>query len=206
MHPSKFGDTYDMAKMCMLRWLAPDEEWFIHPMYFPPGNQVRDDAFPGRYADFLELQLVRGNIAQRQDLVNAVANDPGHLFLDPDTGLRPDNGIQLDRAEWRKFVSEDELIEIACSTDREQKLVLVYDQSIDRRYRQVCVPRQQIRMKLRRLHDAGVHAVAYVSHIAFIWASSDPGVVNAATRRLLCASGLPIFRFVDDGCAHIQHQ
>ena len=118
MHPSKFGDTYEMAKMCVLPWLAPDEEWLIHPMYFTKRNEIRDDTFPGRHAEFLGLRLVRGNIAQRQELVNAVAHDSGHMFLDPDTGLRVEDDLPLHRAKWRKFVSVNEFIEIALAPAR----------------------------------------------------------------------------------------
>ena len=77
MHPSKFGDTYEMAKLCMLHWLAPDEEWLIHPMYFPAQGEERDESFPCRYADFLGVCLVRGNIEQRAQLVDVVAENPG---------------------------------------------------------------------------------------------------------------------------------
>ena len=190
MHPSKFGDTYEMAKLCVLDWLIPEKEWLIHPMYFPRNGEERDETFPCRYADFLGLRLVNGDIWQRRNLVNAVAEESGHLFLDPDTGL------QLDAARRGKFVSAGELIEIARSPAREGKLVLVYDQSVNFDEGKAGTRRQQVRRKLCRLHDAKVHTVAYVSHIAFIWASTDPEVVCAATRRLLLASRLPGCRFV----------
>ena len=197
MHPSKFGDTYEMAKLCMLHWLAPDEEWLFHPMYFPPINEEWDETFACRYADFLGVRLAHGNIKERSELVDAVAENPGHLFLDPDTGLR------LDNAKAPQHVNVNEFIAMAHSPTREHKLVLVYDQSIDRRYNIKGTPNQQLGDKLRRLHEADVHAAAYVSHIAFIWASTDPEIVSAAARRLVSASHLPDFRLVDDGCAHI---
>ncbi len=197
MHPSKFGDTYEMAKLCMLGWLAPDEEWLIHPMYFPAKSEAPDETFPCWYADFLGVRLVRGNIKQRPKLVDAVAANPGRLFLDPDTGLR------LNKAKLRQFVNVEEFIAIAHSPARERKLVLVYDQSINFNHGEAGTPRQQVRRKLCRVHDANVHAVAYVSHIAFIWASTEPEIVSAATRRFLLGSRLPLWRLVDDGCAHI---
>ena len=194
MHPSKFGDTYDIVKLSLLGWLLPDERWLTHPMYFPPRREVRDNTFPRRYADFLGARLVHGNIAQRRQLTRAVAEDPGHLFLDPDTGLR------LGNARNRDAVSSAELIEIAHSPNRQQNLVLVYDQSIDRN---AGPRRQQIRRKLRCLHEANIHGTAYVSHTAFIWVSKDPEIVSAATRRLVLASHLPECCLVDDGCPHI---
>ena len=197
MHPSKYGDTYEMAKLCMLDWLSFGEEWLIHPMYFPPRNEERDETFPCWYAEFLRVRLVTGNIQQRADLQNVVAANPGHLFLDPDTGLR------LDGARRRQFVSIDEFINIARSPARDHKLVLVYDQSINFDHGRAGSRRQQVRRKLCRLHVAKVHAVAYVSHVAFLWASTDRGVVDAATHRFLVASRLPQCRLVDDGCGHI---
>ena len=199
MHPIHYGDTYEMAKLCVLRWLVDDEEWLIHPMYFPPNREEPDQTFPCRYADFLGVRLVGGNIHRRLDLVDAVAKDPGHLFLDPDTGL------QLGNARSRKFVNVNELTEIACSAARKCKLVLVYDQSINFDSGKAGTRIQQVRRKLCHLHDANVHAAAYVSHVAFIWASTDPGIVSDATDRLACVSRLPSCRFVDDGCGHVPH-
>ncbi len=199
MHPSKVGDTYDIAKLCMLGWLIPEEEWLVHPMYFPAQDEKRDETFPCWYADFLGLRLVSGDIRQRRNLVNTVAENPGHLFLDPDTGLR----LRLDPANQRQFVSADEFIEIVHSPARDRKLALVYDQSINFDTRKAGSRRDQVREKLRCLHSADIHAVAYVSHTAFIWASKDPTVVNTATTRLLSESRLPPCCFVDDGCAHV---
>ena len=194
MHPSKFGDTYDIAKLSMLPWLALDEGWFYHPMYFPGRGEVYDGVFPGQYADFLGVRLVGGNIGNRRALVNSVAGNPGYLFLDPDTGLR------LTNVRSRKHVTLNEFIEIAHGPARE--LVLVFDQSIDRNGG---TRREQIKRKLCCLHEAQprVHGAAYVSHIAFIWVSTDPRTVSEATCRFLQASGLPQCCLVDDGCGHI---
>ena len=207
MNPGKVGDTHDIAKLSMLRWLAPGEKWLIHPMYFPTRSEERDEAFPCRYADSLQVQLVRGDIWQRQQLIDSVAEDQGHLFLDPDTGLR------LDYSRTREHVTVRELIEVANSPARKRKLTLVYDHTIDRNPKQIDCdeeekgpPGQQIIKKLRRLHEAEVHAAAYIAHnqrIAFVWASADPGIVSGATRRIQPASRLPDCCFVDDGCGHI---
>ena len=94
--------------------------------------------------------------------MDAVAENPGHLFLDPDTGLH------LDTAKSPQHVNVNEFIAMAHSPTRERKLVLVYDQSIDRRYKIKGTPRQQLRDKLSCLYEAEVHSAAYVSHIAFI--------------------------------------
>ena len=178
--------------MCILDWLVPSKKWLIHPMYFTKSNEKRDETFPCRYADFLGVRLL-----------NAVADNAGHLFLDPDTGLRLDTGLPLHRAMWRKYVNAEEFIEIA--HDAEQKLVLVYDRSINFDHQKDGNRRQQVRRKLCHLRKAKARAVAYVSHISFIWASTDPKVVCAATQQLLLKSGLPDCCFVDEGCGHLPH-
>ena len=199
MNPSKAGDTHDIAKLSLMNWLDPDKKkWLIHPMYFPPS----DPAFPCRYADALRVRLVSGDVRRRQRLVEAVAQDCGHLFLDPDTGL------QLKNAKQWKYVSVHELIEIAKSPARKGYLTLVYDHSISRYYKKDGTPGQQIREKLRHLHKAGVHAAAYIAHnqrISFVWASTDANILSDATCRIVTASCLPDCCFVDDGCSHIPH-
>ena len=112
MNPSKFGDTYEMAKMCFLRWLAPDQPWAIHPMYFPKPGKPYNANFPAFYANFLGISCVEGNIVGRAELCNAVLGWTGSLFLDPDTGLWLNPGN-------RKHVGIQELITIADSATLE---------------------------------------------------------------------------------------
>ena len=142
MHPKHHGDTYEMAKLCILRWLVADEQWLIHPMYFPANGEEPDQAFPRRYADFLGVCLVRGDMHRRRDLVDAVAGDPGHLFLDPDTGLK------LGNAKGPKHLNVNELVKIASSPSRTRKLVLVYDQSINFNHKKYGTPVEQVGGKI----------------------------------------------------------
>ena len=93
MHPKFAGDPHDIAKLSIMYWLDPDARWLIHPMYFPLRGEIRNDEFPGRIAHSLSANLVTGDIWQRPQLVNATAVDPGHLFLDPDTGVLLDNAV-----------------------------------------------------------------------------------------------------------------
>ena len=198
MHPAKYGDTYDMAKICMLRWLERPEPWGIHPMYFPKRGEPRDEAFPCNYADFLGIACVGGDIRTPGILVEAVDDWQGALFLDPDTGLYPHGPTDEDH------IGMADLIAIAQAPNRKDRLTLVYDQSIDRRYEHVGDPREQVRAKLTTLEDAGIHSAAYVSHIAFIWLSDNPEVATQATRNILQESKLPTCCFVDDGCGHLE--
>ena len=207
MHPSKVGDVHDIAKPNILNWLAPGKKWLIHPMYFPPTRETRDEDFPCRYADNLQVRLVGGDITQRQHLVKAVAHDPGYLFLDPDTGLR------LDKTRSPQHVTLCELIKIANSDVSTRNLVLVYDHTIDRNFKRKYpdgerkgLPGEQVGKKLRTLHKAGVHAAAYIAHnqrIAFLWASTYPDAVSDATREIMLRSRLPDCCFIDDGCGHM---
>ena len=198
MHPSKYGDTYEMAKICMLRWLERFEPWGIHPMYFPKRGEPRDEAFPCNYADFLGITCVGGDIRTPDRLAEAVHNWQGTLFLDPDTGLWRDKGTD------RTHVGMPDLITIAQANNRKNRLTLVYDQSIDRNDPNHRSRRDQIRAKLTTLKDAGIHSAAYVSHIAFIWLSCNPDVVTQATRNVLRESRLPTCCFVDDPCGHLE--
>ena len=34
MNPLHFGDSLDMAKRQIMQWLAPDEQWYAHPMWY----------------------------------------------------------------------------------------------------------------------------------------------------------------------------
>ena len=197
MHPSKFGDTYEMAKICMVDWLNVPGPWGIHPMYFPEPDQPRNEAFPCNYADFLGITCVGGDIEPPEHLVEAVENWQGALFLDPDTRLWGDG--ETDRTH----VGMPDLIDIALADNRKDRLTLVYDQSINHNYEKFGEPREQIRAKLTTLEAAGIHSAAYVSHIAFIWLSNNPDVVTQATRNVLDRSRLPGCCFVDDGCGHM---
>ena len=198
MHPSKVGDTYDMAKICMLRWLERFGPWGIHPMYFPKKGKPRDEAFSCNYADFLGITCVGGDIRTPGSLVEAVQDWQGALFLDPDTGLWAEGKTD------RTHVGMPDLIKIAQATNRKSRLTLIYDQSIDHRYKTFGSRQEQVRRKLTTLKAAGIHSAAYVSHITFIWLSCNPDVVTQATHNILQESKLPTCCFVDDGCGHLE--
>lgn len=210
MRPIHLGDTHDIAKLRVLNWLAPEETWFAHPMYFLKANEIRDAAFPDQYADFLGVNLVNENIECRHQLVDAVTQRPGNLFLDPDTGLRLTNTMprrSVDNTP-RKHLNVKELIAVAESPKRKRNLVLVYDHAISRDYTTKGTPVEQVTDKLCRIRDGNVHAVAYIAYhqrISFIWASKECDIVSEATRRIVEASRLPICCFVDDGCGHVPH-
>ena len=186
MHLDKwFGDSYDIVKQSLLRWLAPCGAWKAHPMFTPPVDPRRAEDF----ARFLGVPLVSTktlNEHSGRDAFLAPARScVDHLFLDPDTGLR----IGKSRATPQHLLGE-ELVAIAKA--RKDKLTLVFDQSLDRR-RKV---REEIKEKLSWLADEKVHGVAYESHACFILVSSDKQVLANAVRTLLKESRLPRDRLV----------
>ena len=179
-----FGDSYDIVKQSLLRWLEPCGAWQVHPMFTESDPPLAED-----FARFLGVPLVSTktlNEHSGRDAFLAPARScAGHLFLDPDTGLR----IHRNRATPKHLLGA-ELVEIAKA--RPDKLTLVFDQSIDRR----SSPESQIKEKLSWLADEKVFGVAYESHACFILVSSDKQVLENAVRTLLKESRLPRDRLV----------
>ena len=184
MEPTKFGNTHDIVKKSMLADLLKDQGTiFYHPMYFQGKGEIRDYTFTCRSADFLGIRLLHEDLTRRDRVADAaVSGSPGHIFLDPNAGLTLKSTVRRDT------ISAKDLIDITQSANRRGKLVIVYDKSITRNGDPA---RNQVIDKLRHLSEEGVHCAAYVSHIAVVWMSSDPQVVQDATNRLLSESGLP---------------
>ena len=84
MHLDKwFGDSYDIVKQSILRWLSSCGEWQVHPMFTPPVDPRRAEDFER----FLGVPLVSTktlNEHSGRDAFLAPARScAGHLFLDP---------------------------------------------------------------------------------------------------------------------------
>ena len=196
MNPKFFGDSYDFVKRCIIVGLAPANEWAIHPMYLDYRAQPFDPTFARRYADFLGIHLLQGDVYARGLVRNVASAWPHHVFLDPDTGLR----IPIARPPggWNKYVGMDEFARVAGALRlRQHQLTMIYDQSYARANPET--RNRQVEAKLNILRDCyGLHAVAYVSHVVFIWASLDERVVVRATQRLLEHLAIPPTRLVYD--------
>ena len=201
-----FGDSYDIVKQSLLRWLCSCGEWQAHPMFTKSVDPRRADKFER----FLGVDLVsKEAISGRRNRKNFVAQSKkcqSHLFLDPDTGLR------IGRAT-PKHVTGDELVEIAKA--RPKKLTLVFDQSFSRSSPRNEQPnerppeahpdkpnpasdirREQLKKKLCWLAEQGVHGVAYESHACFVLVSASRDALDRAERTLLRESRLPPDRLV----------
>ena len=180
-----FGDSYDIVKQSILRWLAPCGAWKAHPMFTSPVDR-------GRAEDFFRLLGVPpvspealNECSDRNDFLMQAKSCPDHLFLDPDTGLR----IGKSPATPQHLLGE-ELVDIAKA--RKDKLTLVFDQSLDRR-RKV---REETKGKLSCLRKQVVYGVAYESHACFLLVSASKDVLDNAVGTLLRESRLPRDRLV----------
>ena len=188
MNRDKFGDSYDIVKQSLLRWLSDHGTWSVHPMF----TDKDPTSYAEAYCSFLGVSAVTtqtffGKYHSRDCWIAAGNNCQGHLFFDPDTGLRPDR----PRRYFNKYLLVSELVTIARA--RPKKLTLVFDQSIDRRR----ANEEQVREKLNQLKCCGVHGVAYSSHANFILVSCDKDVLSCAKSTLLNSSQLPPDRFVE---------
>lgn len=190
-----FGDSYDIVKQSLLRWLKPCGAWQAHPMF-----TVSDPPRAAEFARLLGVPLLSteaiGGKRGRETFRNQAKECQTHLFLDPDTGLRMPPGRATP-----KHVTTKELAEIAEA--RPDKLTLVFDQSLDRRLK----VREHLEKKLACLKKQGIHGVAYESHACFVLVSASRDILDNAERTLLRESRLPPDRLVkapnetEAGCA-----
>src|SRR5712671_2961007 len=82
-----FGDSYDIVKQSLLRWLSTFGEWSVHPMFTEMVSRTDVAAFEL----LLNAKIVSTEVLTRETDRSAYfarATSCGHLFLDPDTGLR----------------------------------------------------------------------------------------------------------------------
>ena len=195
MHTNKFGDSYDIVKRDIIHWLACPEEWAVHPMYWGGRH-----TFVADYTRFLGIDPAEGDTSRRNLVVPIGRACPKHLFLDPNTGLKPVHRGPTD-SQW-DHVTIEELAQIADGPDRASNLTLVYDQGYQRPTNEERKPLAEAKLQALRhaREEHQVHSVAYVSHVAFIWVSKDEDLLATATQQLLDRSRLPRDRFVDDGC------
>ena len=54
MHIKYFGDSFDIVKQSLIRWLAPLGNWSVHPMFTEAAKPAEATA----YADFLGARLL----------------------------------------------------------------------------------------------------------------------------------------------------
>ena len=193
MHPDKVGDSYDIVKQSILRWLKGYGAWDVHPMFtacFKTGKKQAYMSLLG-VSSLLTTDLVPSK-RKREDYLAPARSSKNHVFLDPDKGLT----LQQQPRPLKKYLMISELVAIVGpdKLTRPDMLTLVYDQSIDRRES----TKSQIKKKLSWLADHGVYGCAYESHACFILVSAEKSkhIVHEAADTFLRESGLPRDRLV----------
>jgi hypothetical protein len=185
MHIRYLGDSYDIVKQNLLRWLSPLGEWAVHPMFTEAVSEAQAAAF----ARFLGATLVSSDLlggSTDRKAYFAGTRECGNLFLDPDTGLAVGPKPPKERPQYL-FASE--LVELVNA--RPGSLTLVVDQSLPRGRDE-----SALRVKLQHLGALGVSSFAYHSHASFILAALKDSRVTEVFGHVLAASHLPASRFV----------
>jgi hypothetical protein len=175
-----FGDSYDIVKQSLLRWLRTFGGWSVHPMFTEMVSQADVAAFELLLdAKFVSTEVL--TLDTNRSAYLACGSSCGHLLLDPDTGLRirPTRGAHAPRyvfaAELQRLVEQ-----------RPESLTVVFDQCVGRGSE-----RMHLEAKLQKLRDHGVFSFAYVSHACFVVAGRNRTLVDRARARVIAESRLP---------------
>jgi hypothetical protein len=191
MHPRFLGDSYDIVKQSLLRWLGTIGPWSVDPMYAEQVTPSDVDAFEYLLGAPVVSRAILRPDTDRRAYFESARKCETHLFLDPDIGLalgkRP-------RREAPSYLFVDELVEIAQA--RPHLLALVFDQSVARGNE-----RHQLQAKLSALTARGLHGLAYVSHACFLLIGTDGSVMKKAADIVREESRLPASRLIAHGAA-----
>jgi hypothetical protein len=185
MDMKHFGDSYDVVKQSLLRWLRDFGEWSVHPMFTKSVTPEEVDNF----ARFLNARILSAEVLNsetvRSDYLLS-APSCGNLFLDPTTGLCLKWGPKRKSAD---YLCASELIQLI--EQRPESLTMVFDQSLARGRE-----RTQLMNKLQYLSQHGVASFAYCSHACFILLSQNRNLLDQAHAHMIRESRLPESRFV----------
>lgn len=181
MHPQYLGDSYDLVKHTLLRWLGPLGDWALHPMFrFDFG-----EAFVHAYEGLIGVPTItREPIPRGHKRIGHLhlADDFAHVLFDPDTGLR----LRGERS--RSHLMKEELVSLAHA--RPKSLSLVFDQSLSRGQQ-----REALSEKVRSLRGSQLAAFGYFSHACFVAVSKENLVLDSA-KQLLIDAGVPNARLL----------
>ncbi len=186
MKPGFLGDSYDIVKQSLLRWLGSLGTWATHPMFTESVTGDQAKALSHLLGTRLLSEETLTPASDRAAYLAPARDCRDHVFLDPDTGIR------LEPARGKKaplYVFGTELVAIAGA--RPAALTLVFDQSLARGRE-----REQLQGKLSALAVHGLHGVAYVSHACFVLMGKSDPLVTRAFEALVTESRLPESRFL----------
>jgi hypothetical protein len=180
-----FGDSYDIVKQSLLRWLRSFGEWAVYPMFTEDVSDQDKEAF----GEFLVGKIISKEklttYSNREEYFIIAANCKYNLFLDPDIGVKYNN----KSPNMPAYIMFNELVNMV--KKRPNLLTLVFDQSLARGKE-----REQLQRKLDSLLADGIYGVAYVSHACFMLISCNKKLIETATKLLLKKSLLPVNRFI----------
>lgn len=179
------GDSYDIVKQSLLHWLKGFGEWSVHPMF----TEVVPQHDVAALELFLDAKVISTEILTTdtdRSVYLGCDSSCGHLFLDPDTGLRMRTSRGV-RAPQFLFAAELEKL----AEQRPNRLTLVFDQCVGRGSE-----RLHLTAKLSELREHGVLGWAYVSHACFIVAGRDADLLAHARAQVLAQSRLPESRIL----------
>lgn len=185
MKMSFFGDSYDIVKQSLLRWLADVGEWSAHPMF----TEAATSQEAADFARFLGVPVISSEVLRpetKRDGYFRVVERVEDIFLDPDTGVCL---TKKPRAKSHRYVYASELVHMAAHPG--SRLILTFDQSYRRGAGAAAVA-----AKLEALQALGLYGFGYVSHSCFLILGCDPDRVEAARSNILSKSHLPPNRIV----------
>lgn len=183
------GDSYDVVKQSLIRWLRTFGGWAVHPMFTERVSPRLASEFSNFLGARLLSQAVLRSRTDRAQYLAPALNTDENVFLDPDTGLRLK---PIQGREAPAYLFAPELVAVASA--KPERLVLVFDQSLPRG-----AERRRVTEKLVHLTKEGVHVVAYVSHASFLLVGARQSRLAEAFATLIAESRLPTNRFVSVG-------
>jgi hypothetical protein len=192
MHMRYFGDSYDIVKQSLIRWLGPFGDWSVHPMLTESATSHQMEAFERFLGAEMICNEVLGPDTNREVYLSCVSG-VGNLFLDPDTGLRMQ---ALGPKKTEKYLFGRELIRIVAQ--RPKALTMVFDQSLARAKEPAA-----LKNKLEELRASGVHCFAYMSHASFVLGGANEDIVRRAFSHVVTESRLPKDRFLFGSTAYL---
>jgi hypothetical protein len=185
MHLKHFGDSYDVVKQSLLRWMRDFGEWSVHPMFTEAVSSAESSAFGAMLGvKVLSNEVLNKNTDRLKYF--ACAKSCGNLLLDPDTGLRMKS---IGGSKAPHFLFAEELVWLSAS--RPESLTMVFDQALSRGS-----VGPHLEKKLELLCRQNLSVFAYVSHACFIFASTNGQQIARARQRIIEESRLPESRFL----------
>ena|SRR3990172_9723582 len=186
------GDTLDIVKRCILSSLSPIGLWTVCPMF--TDNFTNDDDVDTYEiligARVLTRSVIDNRYQNRDAYFNPYKKFKGHLFLDPDTGIK----TKKSSSGHNKYIYENELLGII--NNRTSHLTLVFDQSYSNDEKPINIISKAISDKFNNLAQNKVYYCAYVSHAIFMLFGRDLALIEKGVFELRKNSNLPESRFL----------